>query len=82
MQNMALFLDAMRKLQHSPRVDSEFNALDAKVAQFVSLCERLREENVVLRQQLASAENDSKRLNEKIDTAKERLEHLLSRLPG
>lgn len=63
-------------------MDSEFNALDAKVAQFVSLCERLREENVVLRQQLASVENDSKRLNEKIDTAKERLEHLLSRLPG
>ena len=62
-------------------MDSEFNALDAKVGQFVSLCERLREENVVLRQQLASAENASKRLNEKIDTAKARLEHLLSRLP-
>jgi len=63
-------------------VDSELNGLDAKVGQFVSLCERLREENVVLRQQLASAENDSKRLNEKIDTAKARLAQLLSRLPG
>ena len=63
-------------------MDSELNGLDAKVGQFVSLCERLREENVVLRQQLASAENDGKRLNEKIDTAKARLAQLLSRLPG
>lgn len=63
-------------------MDSEFNALDAKVGQFVSLCERLREENVVLRQQLASAEKDGKRLNEKIDTAKAKLAQLLSRLPG
>lgn len=63
-------------------MDSEFNTLEAKVAQFVTLCERLRQENVVLRQQLVSAENDSKRLSEKIDSAKAKLEHLLSRLPG
>ncbi len=63
-------------------MDSEFNGLDAKVGQFVSLCERLREENVVLRQQLASAQSDGKRLNEKIDIAKARLAQLLSRLPG
>lgn len=63
-------------------MESEFNTLEAKVAQFVTLCERLREENVVLRQQLVSAENASKRLNEKIDTAKAKLEQLLARLPG
>jgi len=63
-------------------VDSEFNTLETKVAQFVTLCERLREENVVLRQQLVSAENDSKRLSEKINAAKAKLERLLARLPG
>jgi cell division protein ZapB len=63
-------------------VDAEFNSLEAKVAQFVSLCERLREENSELRRELAAARNDAKRLNEKIDGAKERLEGLLSRLPG
>jgi cell division protein ZapB len=56
--------------------------LEAKVAQFVTLCERLRAENVELRQQLAAARTDAKRLHEKIDGAKARLEGLLSRLPG
>ena len=64
------------------RVETEFNSLEAKVSQFVSLCERLRAENVELRQQLAAARGDAKRLLEKIDGAKARLEGLLSRLPG
>jgi cell division protein ZapB len=62
-------------------VDAEFNALEAKVAQFVGVCERLRAENHDLRQQLASARNDAKRLNERIEGAKVKLEGLLSRLP-
>ena len=64
------------------RVEAEFSSLEAKVAQFVALCERLREENRELRVQLAAARNDAKRLNEKIDGAKTRLEGLLNRLPG
>jgi cell division protein ZapB len=64
------------------RVEAEFSSLEAKVAQFVALCERLREENRDLRQQLAAAQSDAKRLNDKIDGAKTRLEGLLNRLPG
>jgi cell division protein ZapB len=63
-------------------VEAEFNSLEAKVAQFVTLCERLRAENVVLRKELASAQIDAKRLNDKIDGAKSRLEGLINRLPG
>jgi cell division protein ZapB len=63
-------------------VEAEFSSLEQKVAQFVSLCERLRAENADLKQQLAAARNDAKRLHDKIDTAKARLEGLLSRLPG
>jgi len=63
-------------------VEAEFSSLEAKVAQFVTLCERLRAENQDLRQQLAVARTDAKRLHEKIDGAKVRLEGLLSRLPG
>ncbi len=62
-------------------MDAEFASLEAKVAQFVTLCERLRAENIELRQQLASAQNDARRLNERIDTAKLRLEQLIARLP-
>ena len=66
----------------SHAVDAEFSSLEAKVAQFVSLCERLRAENSDLRQQLLTARGDAKRLHEKIDGAKERLEGLLSKIPG
>ncbi|HTM62193.1 MAG TPA: cell division protein ZapB [Burkholderiales bacterium] len=63
-------------------MEEEFNSLEAKVEQFVDLCERLRAENKALRQQLVAAQNDAKRLHEKIDGATSKLEGLLSRLPG
>jgi len=63
-------------------VETEFTSLETKVAQFVTLCERLRAENTELRRELAAARSDAKRLHEKIDGAKARLEGLLSRLPG
>ena len=63
-------------------MEAEFNSLEAKVAQFVSLCERLRAENVELKRELAAARTDARKLNEKIDGAKARLEGLLSRIPG
>ena len=68
-------------MKDSAPVDTELTSLEAKVSQFVTLCERLRAENTTLRQQLAVAQNDAKRLNEKIDGAKSRLEGLISRLP-
>ena len=81
LQKQPLFLDAVVNLQHSLGVDAEFNSLETKVAQFVGLCERLRAENHDLRQQLATAKNDAKRLNERIEGAKVKLESLLARLP-
>jgi cell division protein ZapB len=62
-------------------VDADFASLEAKVAQFVNLCERLRAENVDLRQQLAAAQGDAKRLNERIDSARAKLATLIERLP-
>ena len=63
-------------------METEFNSLEQKVAQFVSLCERLRAENSDLKKQLAAARSDAKRLHDKIDTAAARLAGLLARLPG
>ena len=66
---------------YSVCMDAAFESLEAKVSQFVHLCERLRAENIDLRQQLAVATNDAKRLNDKIDGARTKLENLLARLP-
>jgi cell division protein ZapB len=63
------------------RVEAELNSLESRVAQFVALCERLRAENIALRQDLAVARNDAKRLSEKIDGARNKVEQLLTRLP-
>jgi cell division protein ZapB len=63
------------------RVEAELNSLDAKVAQFVAICERLRAENIALRQELAAARSDAKRLNDKIDGARAKVEQLIAKLP-
>ena len=62
-------------------MEAEFASLEAKVAQFVSLCERLRGENMELRQQLVAAQQESHCLTDRIDSAKARLEQLMARLP-
>jgi cell division protein ZapB len=63
-------------------MDSELKALESKIHQFVEVCQRLREDNQQLRQQLASAVNQSKRLEEKITSAATRLETLLAQIPA
>ena len=62
-------------------MDADFASLEAKVAQFVNLCERLRAENTDLRQQLAAAQGDARRLNDRIDSARTKLTQLIERLP-
>lgn len=66
---------------YSVWMEAEFNSLEGKVSQFAQVCERLRAENLELRERLSVAQNDAKRLAEKIDGAKARLESLLVRLP-
>lgn len=62
-------------------MEAEFNSLEAKVAQFVALCERLRAENAQLRQELVAAQSDARRLNDKMEGARAKLERLLSKIP-
>ena len=63
-------------------MEAELKSLEGKLVQFVELCQKLRADNQALRQQLASAVNESKRLEEKINSATERLESLLSQIPA
>lgn len=62
-------------------MDAELDTLDQKIHQLVQLCQRLRKDNGALRQQLASALNENKRLAEKIGAAQSRLEALLEQVP-
>ena len=62
-------------------MEAELNTLEEKINQFVQLCQRLRAENVQLRQQLASALNENKQLTEKINGTKDRLETILGQIP-
>jgi hypothetical protein len=45
------------------------------------LCQRLRKDNHELRQQLATALNQNRLLEEKISSATSRLENLLNQIP-
>jgi cell division protein ZapB len=62
-------------------MDAEFDTLDSKIDQFLQLCQRLKSENRELRLQLASAQNDVRLLEGKVDGAKFRLEALLRQIP-
>ena len=62
-------------------MQAELAELDERIRQLVELCQRLRKENSELRQQLASIRNENKRLSEKMESAKVRLEALLEQVP-
>jgi cell division protein ZapB len=63
-------------------MESELKSLENKIQHFVELCQRLRADNQQLRQQLASAVNQNRRLEEKITDATTRLESLLGQIPA
>jgi hypothetical protein len=60
---------------------NELNALENKVGLAVSLCNALRAENAQLRLQLTVVEGDKKKLAERMESARERLEQLAQQLP-
>jgi cell division protein ZapB len=62
-------------------MDHDLASLEEKVRQTAELCQRLRDENRLLRTRLASLEGDRRQLEEKIDGARARLENLLRRIP-
>jgi cell division protein ZapB len=66
---------------YSRRMENELNALEAKVAQLIQVCGKLRSENHQLRQELAHALNSNRQYSDKIESAKSRLNKLLANLP-
>jgi len=62
-------------------MDAELAGLEDRIRQTVALCQRLRGENLDLRQRVAQLQSENKRLAEKIVGARERLEGLLRQIP-
>ena len=69
-------------LSYSRCMDFELAELENKIGQLVDLVHQLRSENRFLRQQIAAKTDDHKRLSEKIETAKGRLESAIGRIPA
>jgi cell division protein ZapB len=62
-------------------MENELRALEERVGQLAAMTRQLREENVELRQALLAAQNESRILREKVETATARVQRLLDRLP-
>jgi cell division protein ZapB len=75
-------LTALIFCNYSVDVEAELKSLEEKLNQMIELCQRLRSDNQELRQQLAAAMDQTKRLEEKITSAMSRLEGLLSQMPA
>ena len=63
-------------------MDGELSSIEQKIEKVVALALTLREENRVLRVRVAGLETEKQALAEKIDTARQRLEALMERLPS
>lgn len=62
-------------------MEAEIAALDERLQQLIALTQRLRQDNGTLRQQLAQAQDENKRLRDRASQARTRLEALVERLP-
>lgn len=62
-------------------MEQDLQRFEDKLTHFVTLFHRLRSENNELRQSVASKSDEVKRLSEKLDQAKTRIEALIAQLP-
>ena len=62
-------------------MNSQLEALEAKIEQVVALVLQLRAENEVLKNQMAAAETERLHLRATMTSARERLEGLVAKMP-
>jgi cell division protein ZapB len=62
-------------------MEAELTALDDKIGQLVELTQKLRKDNSELRQSLAIVQSENKKLADKVNIARARLENLLTQIP-
>ncbi len=62
-------------------MEQDFQRFEDRLNHFVTLFHRLRSENTELRQSFVTKSDEVKRLSEKLDHAKTRIEALIAQLP-
>lgn len=62
-------------------MEQDFQRFEDRLNHFVTLFHRLRSENTELRQSFTTKSDEVKRLSEKLDLAKTRIEALIAQLP-
>ncbi len=62
-------------------MEQDFQRFEDRLNHFVTLFHRLRSENTELRQNVVTKSDEVKRLSEKLDQAKTRIEALIAQLP-
>lgn len=62
-------------------MENELRGLEERIGQLAVLARRLRAENAELRQSLLTAQNETRALNVKVESASARLQRLLDHLP-
>ena len=63
-------------------METELQALEDKLGQFIETNQRLREDTQRLRQELASALHRNRQLEDKISLATTRLEQIVAQIPA
>lgn len=63
-------------------MESDLQTLEDRVNTLAMLCQQLRKENSELRQHAVTLKNENRRLSDKVDGAKARVETLLAQLPA
>jgi cell division protein ZapB len=66
---------------YSASMDADLKRLEDKLVQLIALCQNLRAENAALHQDLAQAQNETKKLKDNIAVVSTRLEAVIDRLP-
>jgi cell division protein ZapB len=62
-------------------MDTQLAVLEDRIRKVVALCQNLRKENIALRQDVASGQQQIKTLNTKLEAARIRILSLIERLP-
>ncbi len=78
---MSYYLTLLTFFRYILFMEADISRFEEKLNNFVTLFHRLRAENSELRQTIAMKSDEVKRLSEKLDQTKTRVEALIAQLP-